>query len=99
MVAHFRRDDPEDTVELVAIFERVAVERGLETRGDVRGLVDDHRDEPIGVVEIGDHQRVVILVRRLFFEVAFVRSEEHTSELQSLMRISYAVFCLKKKKQ
>src|SRR3546814_7003711 len=28
----------------------------------------------------------------------FCRSEEHTSELQSLMRISYAVFCLKKKK-
>src|SRR3546814_14162343 len=29
---------------------------------------------------------------------AYGRSEEHTSELQSLMRISYAVFCLKKKK-
>src|SRR3546814_8455966 len=29
----------------------------------------------------------------------YVRSEEHTSELQSLMRISYAVFCLKKKKK
>src|SRR3546814_7154385 len=29
----------------------------------------------------------------------FRRSEEHTSELQSLMRISYAVFCLKKKKR
>src|SRR3546814_7728761 len=29
----------------------------------------------------------------------FFRSEEHTSELQSLMRISYAVFCLKKKKK
>src|SRR3546814_6764275 len=29
--------------------------------------------------------------------VAAVRSEEHTSELQSLMRLSYAVFCLKKK--
>src|SRR3546814_8981122 len=29
---------------------------------------------------------------------SFLRSEEHTSELQSLMRISYAVFCLKKKK-
>src|SRR3546814_5495143 len=29
----------------------------------------------------------------------FCRSEEHTSELQSLMRISYAVFCLKKKRQ
>src|SRR3546814_9835413 len=32
-------------------------------------------------------------------EIASYRSEEHTSELQSLMRISYAVFCLKKKKQ
>src|SRR3546814_9828740 len=31
--------------------------------------------------------------------IADDRSEEHTSELQSLMRISYAVFCLKKKKQ
>src|SRR3546814_10219837 len=30
--------------------------------------------------------------------IARLRSEEHTSELQSLMRISYAVFCLKKKK-
>src|SRR3546814_6319323 len=32
------------------------------------------------------------------FFVGYERSEEHTSELQSLMRISYAVFCLKKKK-
>src|SRR3546814_4432430 len=31
--------------------------------------------------------------------LVLIRSEEHTSELQSLMRISYAVFCLKKKKQ
>src|SRR3546814_4153118 len=31
-------------------------------------------------------------------QLVSVRSEEHTSELQSLMRISYAVFCLKKKK-
>src|SRR3546814_6375356 len=31
--------------------------------------------------------------------MAMGRSEEHTSELQSLMRISYAVFCLKKKRQ
>src|SRR3546814_8874080 len=32
-------------------------------------------------------------------QIGIERSEEHTSELQSLMRISYAVFCLKKKKQ
>src|SRR3546814_8672007 len=39
---------------------------------------------------------IVTLVRPSF---CVRRSEEHTSELQSLMRISYAVFCLKKKKQ
>src|SRR3546814_6136288 len=33
------------------------------------------------------------------FSASTFRSEEHTSELQSLMRISYAVFCLKKKKK
>src|SRR3546814_5570354 len=33
-----------------------------------------------------------------YLELSVIRSEEHTSELQSLMRISYAVFCLKKKK-
>src|SRR3546814_5300067 len=39
--------------------------------------------------------------RRKFYDVEQQtgRSEEHTSELQSLMRISYAVFCLKKKKK
>src|SRR3546814_8722855 len=36
-------------------------------------------------------------LRELLFRAG--RSEEHTSELQSLMRISYAVFCLKKKKR
>src|SRR3546814_1649891 len=45
--------------------------------------------------ELADRCReaaVVVELRRDFFP----RSEEHTSELQSLMRISYAVFCLKK---
>src|SRR3546814_1763669 len=35
---------------------------------------------------------------RYYRDIMQTRSEEHTSELQSLMRISYAVFCLKKKK-
>src|SRR3546814_5748127 len=39
-------------------------------------------------------KNVIALLRETIF-----RSEEHTSELQSLMRISYAVFCLKKKKK
>src|SRR3546814_2590292 len=37
------------------------------------------------------------LTGALSARIAYSRSEEHTSELQSLMRISYAVFCLKKK--
>src|SRR3546814_7293532 len=45
------------------------------------------------------HHRPVVFSRRTDFRVHndIKRSEEHTSELQSLMRISYAVFCLKKK--
>src|SRR3546814_2826114 len=49
------------------------------------GAEGGHADE--GVVTLGSDQ----------IATAGVRSEEHTSELQSLMRISYAVFCLKKK--
>src|SRR3546814_1752224 len=39
------------------------------------------------------------IIRMMHTMVGPERSEEHTSELQSLMRISYAVFCLKKKKE
>src|SRR3546814_6115409 len=44
---------------------------------------------------LGVLQRKEVLGRHCTM-AAFIRSEEHTSELQSLMRISYAVFCLKK---
>src|SRR3546814_3815872 len=44
-------------------------------------------------------QRRRIFSKPLEWSGWLLRSEEHTSELQSLMRISYAVFCLKKKKQ
>src|SRR3546814_5417208 len=56
-----------------------------------------------GAGYIGSHTCTVLAGRGhdLLVADSFVnsRSEEHTSELQSLMRISYAVFCLKKKKQ
>src|SRR3546814_1026319 len=60
-------------------------------RGDDHQPLDHHLPERAdphhhhAVAEHADHRRAD-------------RSEEHTSELQSLMRISYAVFCLKKKK-
>src|SRR3546814_9635410 len=54
---------------------------------------------------IGTHRHALLAdpldrpERAIFhLQTALVRSEEHTSELQSLMRISYAVFCLTKKK-
>src|SRR3546814_7271470 len=45
------------------------------------------------------YRSALLLLGFVLFIVTFIvlRSEEHTSELQSLMRISYAVFCLKKK--
>src|SRR3546814_2270396 len=48
---------------------------------------------------VGDIGRVAPDALAKALEAAAGRSEEHTSELQSLMRISYAVFCLKKKKK
>src|SRR3546814_1018695 len=41
----------------------------------------------------------IATMRAQLKKLGFARSEEHTSELQSLMRISYAVFCLKKQKK
>src|SRR3546814_3765063 len=58
---------------------------GLRERLDRVGDVRDHL-----------HRRAQIVAAPLLGDDA-LRSEEHTSELQSLMRISYAVFCLKKK--
>src|SRR3546814_10873585 len=46
--------------------------------------------------DLADYEKLAHAVR--FDEATLGRSEEHTSELQSLMRISYAALCLKKKK-
>src|SRR3546814_2563722 len=67
-----------------------AADRDAEVDGDVLGI--DARIEDDLVAGRGGRERVRNVV-------IGVRSEEHTSELQSLMRISYAVFCLTKTKQ
>src|SRR3546814_9045893 len=55
-----------------------------------------HNLWPFEILMAGGLASVLVLALWL---VRKLRSEEHTSELQSLMRISYAVFCLKKKKK
>src|SRR3546814_2298126 len=60
------------------------------------------RSVPAGVAELVDALDLGSSIARCGGSSPFARtsrSEEHTSELQSLMRISYAVFCLKKKKK
>src|SRR3546814_5048359 len=54
-------------------------------------------DVPVSIAAIGE-DRITATGARDVGDLGS-RSEEHTSELQSLMRISYAVFCLKKKKK
>src|SRR3546814_5213795 len=73
--------------------------------GDVRVQAVDQRPEWGAVVHFLQMRHLMgddVVERRLRSENQppreVERSEEHTSELQSLMRISYAVFCLKKKK-
>src|SRR3546814_8498432 len=50
-----------------------------------------------GILLAASHQPLPLIFSHRIDLGAAARSEEHTSELQSLMRISYAVFCLKKK--
>src|SRR3546814_5103501 len=57
--------------------------------------VDAQREQ---LVAVGAQARRQAVVLEVFLGQRIVRSEEHTSELQSLMRLSYAVFCLKKTK-
>src|SRR3546814_5218475 len=73
-------------VAIVAHHEDVAGGHGVDA-----GVVGD------GVAAV-DRLEAFAARQRLAVALIAARSEEHTSELQSLMRISYAVFCLKKKK-
>src|SRR3546814_3391818 len=77
-----------------------ALQRRREDRLEDRAAGGDPRKKHLGTVDDvgGAEDRGVRAVGDLLGDVGTRRSEEHTSELQSLMRISYAVFCLKKKK-
>src|SRR3546814_5579608 len=91
-------DQEEARILIAAIVERIEAAR------DERVIDGSHRDQPRTEMggckpKRGEHQEEVVLGNAKLDMLSRLRSEEHTSELQSLMRISYAVFCLKKKKQ
>src|SRR3546814_4225995 len=90
-------DDPFDVPPHIAL-RAADIPYAFARKHGVVMLAGDGERLEIAVRE-GSDPRVLLEVRRHLarsFDVRF-RSEEHTSELQSLMRISYAVFCLKKK--
>src|SRR3546814_10020704 len=92
-----------DLMEATAIVEAEAIESCIggvqqpEPQALALGL-EDRRDGAIDEQCVAGHAHHQVHHRCRIGEAAIGRSEEHTSELQSLMRNSYAVFCLKKKK-
>src|SRR3546814_10537495 len=71
------------------------------SRRAVRGIavLQDITARKLAELALADSEERLRLGMELADFGTYERSEEHTSELQSLMRISYAVFCLKKKKK
>src|SRR3546814_4337803 len=83
---------------LLAEMEKVAQHLAF----DGRQVADDAAAAALGALLLGLVDRLLDLFAQAWLAISakqhgFERSDEHTSELQSLMRISYAVFCLKKK--
>src|SRR3546814_3364838 len=68
--------------------------------GAVRAMIGgrDYLESPFNRATLA-HRQPGSAFKPIVYLTAVERSEEHTSELQSLMRSSYAVFCLKKKKK
>src|SRR3546814_9469353 len=89
-----RRSAP--AIRAAAARSKQAPARGMSPRRSLEAIGDPTLGQVIGGEfdeHLVAHQHADAILAHL------ARSEEHTSELQSLMRISYAVFCLKKKKK
>src|SRR3546814_1834913 len=109
---HFARRLPQQAAEAARIVEaqHPAAAAARPRERDVEVVVDTHRRVGRKHPQTAGHAQVQqraagggveqqVLGAAAHRVDALARSEEHTSELQSLMRISYAVFCLKKKKK
>src|SRR3546814_1792879 len=99
-LAMFVADGSEAAEAAIKLARQYHVERGEPSRHRVIARRQSYHGNTLGALSAGGN-----VARRALYQpylldwshIAPCRSEEHTSELQSLMRISYAVFCLKKK--
>src|SRR3546814_992746 len=80
--------------------DAMLVDQVLRVTTAAHGFREPHHRNPLDLAPLLDRGELDPEGAELVdFLLGDLRSEEHTSELQSLMRISYAVFCLKQKKQ
>src|SRR3546814_7127288 len=77
-----------------ALAQALTFDLGADTAGTTTGRIV----QLIALITVLSLAPSILVMMTSFTRIVVVRSEEHTSELQSLMRISYAVFCLKKKR-
>src|SRR3546814_4461515 len=92
----FRSDDPREELVGDVLVDQERLGRVADAGAVGLGVDDDG----CGLVQVGSRVDIDVAVANACLDHRhrrLLRSEEHTSELQSLMRISYAVFCLKKK--
>src|SRR3546814_6552528 len=84
---------PTKKLDLIIYYERyVVIQPGVKAEDGVQYLDFLTEEEYLDILD-------TLPKENQYLDDDHPRSEEHTSELQSLMRISYAVFCLKKKKK
>src|SRR3546814_3499302 len=81
---------------------RMLIDKGKALLDEARDMLETVKDDEQAAREnlppsLEDSERAQAMDAAVSELESAIRSEEHTSELQSLMRISYAVFCLKKK--
>src|SRR3546814_3669089 len=95
-------EEPEVAASLVTSDDDAAVDAPSEQVNEAsdEAAADEPLEAAVAAVVVEPAVAAPVVIRKRAGRplVAAVRSEEHTSELQSLMRNSYAVFCLKKKK-
>ena len=92
------RPQQKEKKKMQELMASIAVGDSVLTSSGFYGVIIDMTDDTV-IVEFGNNKNCRIpMQKQAIVQVEKPRSEEHTSELQSPLIISYAVFCLKKKK-